>query len=123
MEDQNRVLQEKIAKLLREAAEAKVALDRTDGKFKGVPHYSLIEDAAHELGCELSRMVQQMHMKELVANQGASGKCPTCGAPHRLEWKDRKVLSGDGPVELMEVVGYCTGCRKSFFPSPRNVGV
>jgi hypothetical protein len=43
MDDRNSVLREKAAKLLREAAEAKVALDRAEGKIKGVPHYSVIE--------------------------------------------------------------------------------
>jgi hypothetical protein len=68
MDDRNSALREKAAKLLREAAEAKVALDRAEGKIKGVPHYSVIENAAHEVGREISRMVQQMHMTELVAN-------------------------------------------------------
>ncbi|HUY33578.1 MAG TPA: hypothetical protein VMV69_12585 [Pirellulales bacterium] len=44
MDDGNSQHQEKLEKLLREAAEAKVALDRAEGKIKGVPHYSSIEN-------------------------------------------------------------------------------
>lgn len=123
MDDRNDALRLKIKNLLQEAAEAKVALDRTDAKFKGVPHYSLIEDAAHELGCELSRMVQQMHMTELAANQAPSGKCPKCGEQHALRLKKRSVTSGDGSVDVAELMGHCPGCRRDFFPSARNFGI
>lgn len=123
MDDRNSALREKAAKLLHEAAEAKVALDRAEGKIKGVPHYSVIENTAHEVGREISRMVQQMHMTELVANQPLSGKCPQCGGRHALKVKKRRVTSSDGPVELTELVGDCTCCRRSFFPSAGNAGI
>ena len=117
MDGRNSALREKAEKLLREAAEAKVALDRAEGMIKGVPHYSVIENAAHEIGCEISRLVQQMHVAELVANQPLSGKCPACDTRHPLKVKKRTVTSGDGPVELIELVGDCPCCRKAFFPS------
>jgi hypothetical protein len=123
MDDTKSALREKVAKLLREVAEAKVALDCAEGKIKGVPHYSVIEDTAHEVGREVSRLVQQMHMSELVANRPLSGKCPQCGEWHTLELKKRTVMSGDGPVELIELVGDCTCCRRSFFPSAGNAGL
>jgi hypothetical protein len=120
MDDGNVALREKVAKLVREAAEAKVELDRAEGKIKGVPHYSVIEDTAHELGCEVSRLVQEIHMRELAANQPLSGKCPQCGGRHTLEVKKRRVTSADGPVQLVELVGNCPCCRKSFFPTAGN---
>jgi DNA polymerase II large subunit len=123
MDDGTNPLREKLAKCLREAAEAKVALDRAEGRIKGVPHYSVIEDAAHEVGQELSRFVQQMHFNELVAAQPLSGKCPKCGSRHSLELRKRTVTSGDGPVELRELAGDCPCCRRAFFPSTRNAGV
>jgi hypothetical protein len=123
MDDRNSVLREKAAKLLREAAEAKVALDRAEGKIKGVPHYSVIENTAHEVGREISRLVQQMHMTELVANQPLSGKCPQCGGRHELKPKKRTVTSGDGTLELTELVGDCTCCRRAFFPSAGKLGI
>jgi len=123
MDDGTNRLREKVAKCLREAAEAKVALDRAEGKIKGVPHYSVIEDAAHELGCDLSRLVQQMHFAELVAAQPSSGKCPKCGSRQTLKMKKRRLTSGDGPVELQELAGDCPCCRKAFFPSAGSAGV
>lgn len=123
MDDRNSVLRKKAAKLLREAAEAKVALDRAEGKINGVPHYSVIENTAHEVGRELSRLVQQMHLTELIANQPLSGRCPKCHAQHGLKLKKRTVTSGDGPVEVTELVGDCTCCRQAFFPSARNSGI
>jgi hypothetical protein len=51
-------MKEKLDQLLREAAEVSVALDRADGTIVGVPHYSVIEARAHELGQELSRRIQ-----------------------------------------------------------------
>ena len=123
MDDANSALREKVAKLIRDVAEAKVALDRAEGKIKGVPHYSVIEDAAHELGRDVSRLVQQIHMTELVAHQTLSGKCPQCGRRHTLEPKKRTVTSGDGPVEIIELVGDCTCCRRAFFPSAGDAGI
>ena len=43
-------LKEKLARLLKEAADTAVELDRADGTVKDVPHYSVIEARAHELG-------------------------------------------------------------------------
>ena len=123
MEDKMEQLREKLAKTLQEAAELKVALDRADGRIQGVPHYSVIEDAAHEIGCQLSRLVQQRHMAELVAQCSPSGKCPKCGRMQSLNLKKRAVLSDDGSVELSELAGHCPCCRRAFFPSPRNVGI
>jgi DNA polymerase II large subunit len=123
MEGGNSALREKVAKLIREAAEAKVALDRAEGKIKGVPHYSVIEDAAHELGREVSRLVQQIHMTDLLARQSLSGKCPQCGGRQALRTQHRTVASGDGPVDLIELVGDCTCCRRAFFPSAGKPGI
>ncbi|HUC84409.1 MAG TPA: hypothetical protein VL970_04380 [Candidatus Acidoferrales bacterium] len=123
MDDGNGRLREKLAKLLDEAAAAKVALDRSEGRIKGVPHYSVIEDAAHEVGQQVSRLVQQRHMRELVANQSLSAKCPKCGRQEPLTLKTRRVTSGDGPVELDELAGDCSYCRRTFFPSAGNVGI
>ena len=52
-------LKEKLDQLLHEAAEVSVAaLDRAEGTIVGVPHYSVIEGRAHELGQQLSRRIQ-----------------------------------------------------------------
>ena len=116
-------LRKKFAKLMRETAEVKVALDRAEGKIRGVPHYSVIEETAHELGREVSRMVQEIHLREVVARQSLSGKCPECGTLAPLECRERPVLSGDGPIQCSELVGYCSCCRRNFFPAAGRVGV
>jgi hypothetical protein len=36
--------------LLRDAAQVSVTLDRADGTIMGVPHYSVIDAHAHQLG-------------------------------------------------------------------------
>jgi hypothetical protein len=47
-------LQKKLKSLLTEAAEVSVALDHANGIIQGVPHYSVIELRAHDLGQQLS---------------------------------------------------------------------
>jgi hypothetical protein len=110
-------LKERLERLLREAAEVEVELSRADGTIKGVPHYSLVEGRAHELGKRLSRQVQQRQMSELAASQAETVKCPECGALVRLHPRQRDVKSVDGDTTLQELVGDCLRCRKSFFPA------
>ena len=123
MDDQRTLLREEYWRLLRKAAELKVSLDRAEGKIQGVPHYSLIEETAHELGREVSRMVQSMHLNEVVAEYPQTARCPKCETRCTLKRKKRTVVSGDGPVELQEVVGHCPGCRRAFFPAKESAGV
>ena len=54
MDERQAVLTEKLEKLLKEAAEVSVTLDRANGTITGVPHYSVIEARAHDLGQQLS---------------------------------------------------------------------
>jgi hypothetical protein len=110
-------LKERLERLLREAAEVEVELSRADGTIKGVPHYSLIEGRAHELGKRLSRQVQQRQMSELAASQAETARCPGCGTLVRLQPRQRDVKSVDGETTLQELVGDCPRCRKSFFPA------
>jgi hypothetical protein len=112
------MLRTELASAMKRAAELKVELDQAEGRLPktGVPHYSLIEDAAHEIGQLLSQMVQQQMLNEVVAAHPSSSKCPHCGIRCLLKPKQRKVLSGDGRVELQELVGHCPACRRDFFP-------
>lgn len=116
-------LRKKLEDLLREAAEVSVALDRADGTIQGVPHYSVIEGRAHELGQQLSRQIQQRQMAEIVAYQVAKAACPGCGRRCELIPTKRPVRSGDGSVDLPELEGYCRCCRQAFFPVAGDVGV
>jgi len=116
-------LRKRLDDLLREAAEVSVALDRADGTIQGVPHYSVIEARAHELGQYLSRQIQERQMGEIVAAQLTKGTCPGCGRRRELICTKRQVTSVDGVVTLQEQEGYCSSCRKAFFPASGNAGI
>ena len=110
-------LKQRLEGLLRKAAGVKVELSRADGSIYGVPHYSVIEGRAHELGQQLSRQVQQQQMNELAAAHEPTAVCPTCKTRCKLTAGKRPVKTVDGDTELQELKGYCPCCRRSFFPS------
>lgn len=116
-------LEKKLENLLREAAEVSVALDRANGTIQGVPHYSVIEGRAHELGRQLSRQIQQRQMAEIVAAQVPKASCPGCGRRRNLIPTKRSMTSIDGGIELQELQGYCNSCRRAFFPASGDAGV
>src|SRR4030042_91935 len=89
-------LRKKLDDLLREAAEGSVALDRADGTTEGVPHYSVIEARAHELGQQLSRQIQERRMAEIVAAQVTKGTCPGGGRGRGLFSTHRPGTPGGG---------------------------
>ena len=111
-------LKKKLNQLLHQAAEVSVELDRVEGPLVGVPHYSVIERRAHELGRQLSRKVQALQMDVLAGGQETTAKCPECGARYETVRKKRPVTSIDGPLEIEEPVGHCPACRRDFFPPP-----
>lgn len=116
-------LRKKLEDLLREAAEVSVALDRANGTIQGVPHYSVIEGRSHELGQQLSRQIQEREMAEIVACQVPKASCPGCGKRCELIATKRSVTSVDGGIELQELEGYCSSCRKAFFPPAGDAGL
>lgn len=125
MDDRCEQLQAEFQESSRRTAELKVELDLAEGKVprEGVPHYNLIEDAAHEVGQMVSRMAQQIHMNLLAARQVSAARCPACGDRCDLVPKKRTVTSGDGAVELQELKGYCRSCRRDFFPDAGSAGI
>mgnify|MGYP003349948626 CR=1 FL=1 len=118
MDGEQSLLQAEFELAFKRVTELKVALDQAEGRLPKteIPHYSAIENAAHEIGQLLSRKVQERVLDELVAAQPSAGKCPTCGTRCSLKPRRRGVLSGDGRVELQELVGSCPACRRDFFP-------
>ena len=116
-------LREKLNQLLREAAEVSVSLDRADGTIVGVPHYSVIEARAHQLGQQLSREIQARQMGALASAQTAIAKCPECGTRCETVPKKRSVKSIDGLVSIEEPVALCPTCRRGFFPPPGSARV
>lgn len=123
MDRQVRELREKLDELLREAAEVSVSLDRLNGTIQGVPHYSVIEQRAHELGRQLSRSIQQRHLAAVVDHQVGWARCPTCGTESELNPVERRATSIDGPLNLPELKGYCRTCRRQFFPPTGTAGL
>jgi len=123
MDDRQMALKEKLARLLAEAAEVEVELSRVDGSVVGLPHFSVIESRAHELGRALSRQVQQRQTGETVALAPRLGKCPECSTLCELAESKRPVTSIDGEFEMQELHGHCPVCRRDFFPSSGDVGV
>jgi hypothetical protein len=111
-------LKEKLDQLLREAAEVSVAMDQANGTIVGVPHYSVIEARAHQLGQQLSREIQARQMGVIAAAQMAITKCPECGTRCETVPKKRSVKSVDGFVSIDEPVAVCPKCRRGFFPPP-----
>src|SRR3954453_3762513 len=112
-------LTEKLDQLLRQAAEVSVDLDRANGTIIGVPHYSVIEARAHELGKRLSRQIQSRQMGALTDQGATVAKCPACGARCATARKKRRVHSIDGLLTIEDLVGHCPHCRRDFFPPPR----
>lgn len=115
-------LRERLERLLRSAAEVEVELSRAEGAICGVPHYSVIESRAHELGRRLSRQCQQQQMNELAATAEATAACPACQARCEVAVGKRSVKTVDGETDLQETKGYCPCCRRAFFPSSPGVG-
>ena len=123
MEDRSGALRQKLERLLKEVAEVEVELSRVDGAIVGIPHYSVIESRAHQLGRRLSREVQQRQMGETAALGARRACCPGCGTPCDLREHKRSLTSIDGPFESQELKGHCPICRRDFFPSSGDSGV
>jgi hypothetical protein len=116
-------LTEKLARLLREAAQVSLDLDRAKGLIGGVPHYSVIEARAHELGQQLSREIQLKRMEQISSDAALFAKCPECGTRCGLSRKKRRLNAIDGPLDVEEPVGHCPVCRRGFFPPPGSLGI
>lgn len=123
MDDRQAALQEKLERLLREAAEVEVELSRAEGAIVGIPHYSVIESRAHELGRRLSCEVQQRQMGETAAAAPRMAKCPECKTACNLRERKRPMTSIDGALQVQELRGHCPVCRRDFFPSSGSAGL
>lgn len=115
-------LKERLDQLLREAAEVSVALDYAEGTIVGIPHYSVIEARAHELGQQFSRRIQARQMGHFAAHAPETVPCPDCGTRCQLDRQGRRITSVDGPLTVEEPKGHCPRCRRGFFPLPRDLG-
>ena len=125
MDDRLEQLHAEFSQSSRRTAELKVELDYEQGKIirGSIPHYILIERAAHEVGQMVSRMAQELHMDRLTSEQPPRARCPGCGAACGLTPTKRRVTSIDGEVSLQELKGHCPNCRRDFFPDAGTFGL
>jgi hypothetical protein len=117
MDAQRTALASEKSRLLQRLAEIAVEEQRLSGVFKSVPHYSVLEQAAHGLGQELARVTQERATREVAAGSKSTAACPACGQSWPVDMSKRTVTSLDGPVEVLEPVAHCLACRRAFFPS------
>ena len=108
MEGRVEQLRERLRALLKETAEVSAEIQKLDGSQAKVPHDSQIEDAAHETGKELSRMIPQSRVREVALARASQAGCPTCG---EVCHPRRSINSIDGPVETLEPKAYCPRFR------------
>lgn len=116
MDAKRTALEEKLAEILKHAAEVGAQIQAIDQGTQ-TPHYDQIESHAHGVGQRLSQIMQQTRVAEVTAEQAAEIDCPDCGKACRTKTQTRQVLSEDGPVQLVENVARCSRCRRDFFPS------
>ena len=117
MDAQTDNLSREFQEALKAATEAAVALQRAQQDFSSTPHYSVIENFAHEAGVKLSCLVQGQQAALVAAEAGTTAACPGCGKTCHVTTKTRDVKSIDGDVKLAEAKAYCSRCERSFFPS------
>jgi hypothetical protein len=113
---------QKLERLFSEAAELAIEKELAQWDPNNPPHYSQIEEAAHRLARQLSCRIQERAAREVAAREGTTADCPACGRSCELGHQTRTVQSIDGPIELLELSGFCPRCRRAFFPSAGSVG-
>lgn len=116
MDAKRAALEEKLAEILKHAAEVGAQIQAID-QGPGTPHYDQIESHAHGVGQWLSQIMQQTRVAEVTSQQPPEIDCPDCGKACRTKTQTRQLLSEDGPVELTENIARCSRCRRDFFPS------
>lgn len=114
---------QKLDEALKAAADAAAALQRLSPEHKGVPHYSIIENAAHDVGIRLSCLIQRERIGDVAAEAGPRAACPGCQKLCNVDCEPRTVKSIDGEVEVIEPRTRCSRCERDFFPSTHGAGV
>lgn len=85
----------------------------------GAALFTVIEDLALAAGDAVSLEVFEQKLAELTAGEQSAVCCPQCGrAGQQVKKRAREITTRRGlAVPLPERECYCTGCRRSFFPS------
>jgi hypothetical protein len=86
---------------------------------EGAALFTVIENLALAAGDAVSREVFEQQLSELAATERPADGCPQCGRVGRqVKKRSREITTRRGlAVPLAERECYCTGCRRSFFPS------
>ena len=84
--------------------------------------FAQIEAAASRLGKAVARPVTQDLALQQTALLDQPQPCPTCGKLCDVEVRQRKMTTGDGPIELRETACQCSACSRDFFPSACSLG-
>ena len=113
---------QKLERLFSEAAELAIEQELAAFDPAHPPHFSKIEEMAHRLARQLSCRIQERGAREIVAQVATTANCPACGRSCELKHDTRTVQSLDGPIELLELSGFCPRCRRAFFPSAGSDG-
>jgi hypothetical protein len=109
--------EEEINGLLRRLSELLIEEQREQGVYQQTPHLCDLECASLALGQRLSRVSLARAVREVAAESDTHAACPTCGEGCPLTTSTRTVKSVSGSIDVVEPMGYCPACRRSFFPS------
>lgn len=81
-----------------------------------------MEAAGHELGLAIAQVTTERLSLARAERLTEAQPCPTCDKKCPLDYKERELMTGDGPIELREPVCHCSTCRRDFFPSASRSG-
>lgn len=87
--------------------------------------FSELEQVAGALGDEIARQLIETQVRGQAEDWSAEAlcQCPECGGPSSQAPDQPRVLTTTrGDVGWNQRVGYCTRCRRAFFPSEPSVG-
>jgi len=84
--------------------------------------FASMEMTAHRMGQAVAReLCEDFAAKQAELAEGPQ-PCPTCGRSCETEFRERKLTTVDGIIDLHEAVCHCSACRRDFFPSACPVG-
>ena len=89
---------------------------REDVKFHA------LESAGHALGRAVAQGATERMALARAERLTQSQPCPTCGRRCPVIQRERKLETGDGPIDLREAVCHCSACDRDFFPSASRTG-
>ena len=88
---------------------------------KDVPFREL-EAAGHQFGRAIAQATTERLSLARAERLTDPQACPSCGNNCPLDYGERDLTTGDGPIRLREPVCHCSTCRRDFFPSASKSG-